>query len=90
MSAPDNSNSKTPPSLLSDQKPAGGPQSSRILANLEGRVTPPAEPPRRSLKAPIAAVVALVVAVGGWGAWRLQQPGDSTTAVAAAPAQPAA
>lgn len=74
MSAPENSNSKTPPSLLSDTKPAGegGPRQSRILADLEGRVTPPAEPPRRSLKAPIAAVVALVVAVGGWGAWRMQ------------------
>ncbi|KVG61142.1 hypothetical protein [Burkholderia pseudomultivorans] len=89
MSAPENSNSKTPPSLLSDTKPAGegGPQQSRILANLEGRVTPPAEPPRRSLKAPIAAVVALLVAVGGWGAWRWQQPAEpSAVAAAAAPA----
>ncbi|MBN3736822.1 phage tail protein, partial [Burkholderia sp. Tr-20390] len=77
MSAPENSNSKSPPSLLSDTKPAGdGAQQSRILANLEGRVTPPAEPPRRSLKAPIAAVVALVVAVGGWGAWRTQHAGE--------------
>ncbi|MBR8458694.1 phage tail protein [Burkholderia dolosa] len=90
MSAPENSNSKTPPSLLSDTKPAGegGPQQSRILANLEGRVTPPAEPPRRSLKAPIAAVVALVVAVGGWGAWRWQQQsGEQAAVAAAAPAQ---
>lgn len=89
MSAPENSNSKTPPSLLSDTKPAGdgGAQQSRILANLEGRVTPPAEPPRRSLKAPIAAVVALVVAVGGWGAWRWQQQaGEPAAVVAAAPA----
>ncbi|MDN7865301.1 phage tail protein [Burkholderia multivorans] len=92
MSAPENSNSKTPPSLLSDTKPAdnGGSQPSRILADLEGRVTPPAEPPRRSLKAPIAAVVALLVAVGGWGAWRWQQQSaDEPAAVAAAPAQPA-
>ncbi|RQR27505.1 phage tail protein [Burkholderia sp. Bp9143] len=89
MSAPENSNSKTPPSLLSDTKPAGegGPQQSRILANLEGRVTPSAEPPRRSLKGPIAAVVALVVAVGGWGVWRWQQQSGEQAVVAAAPAQ---
>ncbi|UEP21778.1 phage tail protein [Burkholderia ambifaria] len=87
MSAPENSNSKTPPSLLSDTKPAGGggPQQSRILANLEGRVTPPAEAPRRSLKGPIAAVVALVVAVGGWGAWRWQQQSGEQAVVTAAP-----
>ncbi|WP_448168027.1 phage tail protein [Burkholderia ambifaria] len=87
MSAPENSNSKTPPSLLSDTKPAGGggPQQSRILANLEGRVTPPAEAPRRSLKGPIAAVVALVVAVGGWGAWRWQQQSGEQAVVVAAP-----
>ncbi len=93
MSAPENSNSKTPPSLLSDTKPAGegGPRQSRILADLEGRVTPPAEPPRHSLKAPIAAVVALVVAVGGWGAWRMQQSsGEPHVAVAAATAPAAA
>ncbi|KUZ36225.1 hypothetical protein [Burkholderia territorii] len=91
MSAPENSNSKTPPSLLSDTKPAGegGAQQSRILANLEGRVTPPVEAPRRSLKAPIAAVVALVVAVGGWGAWRWQQHSGEQAVVAAAPAQAA-
>ncbi|RQR28536.1 MULTISPECIES: phage tail protein [unclassified Burkholderia] len=89
MSAPENSNSKTPPSLLSDTKPAGegGPQQSRILANLEGRVTPPAEAPRRSLKGPIAAVVALVVAVGGWGAWRWQQQSGEQAVVAAVPTQ---
>ncbi|MGU7815800.1 phage tail protein [Burkholderia sp. AW49-1] len=92
MSAPENSNSKTPPSLLSDTKPAGegGPQQSRILANLEGRVTPQAEAPRRSLKGPLAAVVALVVAVGGWGAWRWQQQAGEQAVVAAAPAPAAA
>ncbi|MCG0576704.1 phage tail protein, partial [Burkholderia cenocepacia] len=92
MSAPENSNSKTPPSLLSDTKPAGegGPRQSRILADLEGRVTPPAEPPRRSLKAPIAAVVALVVAVGGWGAWRMQQSSGEQPAVVTAATAPAA
>ncbi|MBN3839936.1 MULTISPECIES: phage tail protein [Burkholderia] len=91
MSAPENSNSKSPPSLLSDTKPAGdGAQQSRILANLEGRVTPPAEPPRRSLKAPIAAVVALVVAVGGWGAWRMQHASEQAPVVAAEAAPAAA
>ena len=88
MSAPENSNSKTPPSLLSDTKPAGegGRQQSRILADLEGRVAPSAEPSRRSLKGPIAAVVALVIAVGGWGAWRWQQQSGESAVVAAAPA----
>ncbi|WP_396329698.1 phage tail protein [Burkholderia anthina] len=88
MSAPENSNSKTPPSLLSDTKPAGegGRQQSRILADLEGRVAPSAEPARRSLKGPIAAVVALVIAVGGWGAWRWQQQSGESAVVAAAPA----
>ncbi|WP_179403124.1 phage tail protein [Burkholderia guangdongensis] len=92
MSAPENSNSKTPPSLLSDVKQqAGGAQPARILANLEGRVTPPAEAPRRS-KAPLAAVIALVaVAAGGWGVWQWQQQADEhPAAVAAASAQPAA
>lgn len=88
MSAPENSNSKTPPSLLSDTKPAGenGRPQSRILADLEGRVAPSAEPARRSLKGPIAAVVALVIAVGGWGAWRWQQQSGESAVVAAAPA----
>ncbi|AYQ37133.1 Tail fiber protein [Burkholderia aenigmatica] len=92
MSAPENSNSKSPPSLLSDTKPAGDgrAQQSRILANLEGRVTPPAEPPRRSLKAPIAAVVALVVAVGGWGAWRVQHSAEQAPIVTAEGAPAAA
>jgi hypothetical protein len=95
MSAPDSSNSKAPPSLLAD--PAKGPQaaaskgtasnSSRILADLEGRVAPPTDQPRRS-KAPAAVLVALlVVAVGGWGAWHLQQRGAASHAeVAATPA----
>lgn len=89
MSAPENSNSKTPPSLLSDvQQPAGGKQSARILANLEGRVAPVADAPRRS-KAPLAALIALaVVAVGGWGIWHSQQSSERPTIVtAAAPAQ---
>ncbi|WP_269507733.1 phage tail protein [Burkholderia sp. IMCC1007] len=87
MSAPENSNSKTPPSLLSDTRPAGegGRQQSRILADLEGRVAPRAEPARRSLKGPIAAVVAFVIAVGGWGAWHWQQQSDESAVVTAAP-----
>jgi hypothetical protein len=89
MSAPENSNSKTPPSLLSDGKQAGGAQSARILANLEGRVTPPAAAPRRS-KAPLATVIALVAAAaGGWGVWHWQQQADDRPAVVAAAAQPA-
>lgn len=89
MSAPENSNSKTPPSLLSEaQQPAGNTQSARILANLEGRVAPAAEAPRRS-KAPLAAAIALaVVAVGGWGAWHWQKAGEHPTVVAAAAPAP--
>ncbi|MDW9255961.1 hypothetical protein C7S16_4050 [Burkholderia thailandensis] len=41
MSAPDDSNSKAPPSLLSSDAGKGsGANNSRILANLEGRVSP--------------------------------------------------
>jgi hypothetical protein len=90
MSAPENSNSKTPPSLLSEaQQPAGGAQSARILANLEGRVAPAAEAPRRS-KAPLAAGIALAVAaVAGWGAWHWQKAGEHPTVVAVAAPMPA-
>ncbi|CAM2143690.1 MULTISPECIES: hypothetical protein [Paraburkholderia] len=81
MSVPDNSRPKAPPSLLADGpgKPAGAPSAngapngSRILANLEGRVVPPASPagkPQRSSKA-IALVALLVVGAGAFGAWHL-------------------
>jgi hypothetical protein len=92
MSAPENSNSKTPPSLLSEvQQPAGGAQSARILANLEGRVGPASEASRRS-KAPLAAAIALaVVAVSAWGVWHWQRASERPVVVAvAAPAQQSA
>jgi hypothetical protein len=72
MNAPDSSNSKAPPSLLADTAKGSQANGSRILANLEGRVEPPTDTPRRS-KAPLVLVALLVVAAGGWGAWHLQQ-----------------
>lgn len=72
MSAPDSSNSKAPPSLLADTPKASQANGARILANLEGRVEPPTDAPRRSRK-PLLLVSLLVVAAGGWGAWQLQQ-----------------
>ncbi|MEW6339852.1 MAG: hypothetical protein AB1704_04060 [Pseudomonadota bacterium] len=86
MSAPDSSNSKAPPSLLPDTAQGSQANGSRILANLEGRVAPPTDKPRRS-KAPAVLVALLVVAAGGWGAWHLQQRARNGHAeVAAAPA----
>ncbi len=72
MSAPDSPNSRTPPSLLSDTAPASEANGSRILANLEGRVVPPAEkkPPRA--KKPLVVGGLLVVALAAVGAWQLQ------------------
>ncbi len=81
MSAPDDSNSKAPPSLLSSDAGKGsGANHSRILANLEGRVSPQTENAPRSRKGPIALIALAVVAVsfthlrapetkadGGWG-----------------------
>ncbi|MCZ2901166.1 phage tail protein [Burkholderia thailandensis] len=88
MSAPDDSNSKAPPSLLSSDAGKGsGANNSRILANLEGRVSPQTENAPRSRKGPIALVALAVVAVAGWGAWRLQQPSiESAEVAASAPA----
>ncbi|WP_027212875.1 hypothetical protein [Burkholderia sp. WSM2232] len=85
MSAPENSNSKVPPSLLSDKAKGADGNGSRILANLEGRVAPPVEKPRRS-RTPLALVALLLIAAGGWGAWHMQQRGQSEPLVAAAPA----
>src|ERR1700754_2842915 len=83
MSAPE-SNAKGRPSLLSE--PTGNPQpdDSRILANLEGRVAPPAQQPKRSRVMP-AVVAVLVIALGGWGAWLVTQRStpDGTARVAA-------
>jgi len=85
MSAPENSNSKVPPSLLSDKAKGADGNGSRILANLEGRVAPPVEKPRRS-RTPLALVALLVIAAGGWGAWHMQQRGQNEPLMAAAPA----
>ncbi|OAJ52674.1 hypothetical protein [Paraburkholderia ginsengiterrae] len=82
MSAPESSNSKVPPSLLSDKAKGTDGNGSRILANLEGRVAPPTEKPRRS-KAPLALIALLVIAAGGWGAWHLQQRGQSESLASA-------
>ncbi|MBN3759548.1 hypothetical protein [Burkholderia sp. Ac-20365] len=72
MSAPE-SNSKVPPSLLSEPVKDGQAGGSRILANLEGRVDPSAnQKPKRSRTLPVV-VAALVIVAGGVGAWQLQQ-----------------
>ncbi|PQV48052.1 hypothetical protein [Paraburkholderia sp. BL21I4N1] len=86
MSAPESSNSKAPPSLLSDKAKGADANGSRILANLEGRVAPPTEKSRRS-RAPLLLVALLVIAAGGWGAWHMQQrQHDETLAAATSPA----
>lgn len=72
MSAPDKSNSKAPPSLLSNAGNGTDANGSRILANLEGRVEPQADAPRSS-RTPLILVALLVVCVGSWGAWRVQR-----------------
>ncbi|CAD6546094.1 hypothetical protein [Paraburkholderia metrosideri] len=72
MSAPDKSNSKAPPSLLSNAGNGTDANGSRILANLEGRVEPQADAPRGS-RAPLILVALLVLCVGSWGAWRVQR-----------------
>ncbi|MEM5310674.1 hypothetical protein [Paraburkholderia sp. JHI869] len=97
MSAPDNSTPKAPPSLLADTPasvPGAQPGGSRILANLEGRVVPPATPPgtgRRS-RAPILAGALLLIAAAGFGAWHVAERstpvGDGTHAAAPAVAAP--
>ncbi|MFM0206735.1 hypothetical protein PQQ96_04945 [Paraburkholderia sediminicola] len=85
MSAPESSNSKAPPSLLSDKAKGADGNGSRILANLEGRVAPPTDQPRRS-KTPLVLVALLVVAAGGWGAWHMQQRVQTESLASAAPA----
>lgn len=87
MSAPESSNSKAPPSLLSDKAKGADANGSRILANLEGRVAPPTEKPRRS-RAPLLLVALLVIAAGGWGAWHMQQRQHDETLAAATSSAP--
>ncbi|MFM0235355.1 hypothetical protein [Paraburkholderia sediminicola] len=85
MSAPESSNSKAPPSLLSDKAKGADGNGSRILANLEGRVEPPTDKPRRS-KTPLLLVALLVIAAGGWGAWHMQQRVQTESLASATPA----
>jgi hypothetical protein len=85
MSAPESSNSKAPPSLLSDKAKGANGNGSRILANLEGRVAPPTDKPRRS-KTPLLLVASLVIAAGGWGAWHMQQRLQTASLASAMPA----
>ncbi len=85
MSAPESSNSKAPPSLLSDKAKGADANGSRILANLEGRVAPPTDQPRRS-KTPLVLVALLVIAAGGWGAWHMQQRVQTASLASATPA----
>ncbi len=84
MSAPESSNSKAPPSLLSDKAKGADGNGSRILANLEGRVEPPTDKPRRS-KTPLLLVALLVIAAGGWGAWHMQQRVQTESLASATP-----
>ncbi|CAE6763282.1 hypothetical protein PQR37_27325 [Paraburkholderia nemoris] len=88
MSAPESSNSKAPPSLLSDKAKGADGNGSRILANLEGRVEPPTDKPRRS-KTPLLLVALLVIAAGGWGAWHMQQRVQTESLASATPANAA-
>ncbi|QGZ66448.1 hypothetical protein [Paraburkholderia acidisoli] len=97
MSAPDTPTPKAAPSLLGDApapaagKTAAAPANgSRILANLEGRVVPPAAPPRatgRSGKA-VALLALCLLAVGGFGAWHVYERGTGASATRST--QPAA
>ncbi|WP_322042062.1 hypothetical protein [Paraburkholderia sp. J67] len=95
MSVPDNSRPKAPPSLLADGpgKPAGAPASgtpngSRILANLEGRVVPPATPAGKTQRSSKAAglVALLVIGAGAFGAWHWTSRTPSSASSAASTA----
>ncbi|WP_322058026.1 hypothetical protein [Paraburkholderia sp. J63] len=96
MSVPDNSRPKAPPSLLADgpgkaasaPANAGARNGSRILANLEGRVVPPAAPAGKTARtSKTAALVALlVIGAGAFGAWHLMTRAPSATSSASAPA----
>ncbi len=90
------SESFTPPSLLSEPGQAAGQNGSRILANLEGRVAPQqageTAAASRSRKGPLALIALAVIAVAGWGAWRINSHNAAAPAVtaAASPASAAA
>jgi hypothetical protein len=90
MSAPDTSNSKAAPSLLADKSgTAAGeqPDGSRILANLEGRVVPPAQSRKSKASRGVLALVALcVIGVGGVGAWHALRSGTANGSAPAAQA----
>ncbi|MGN4110164.1 phage tail protein [Burkholderia gladioli] len=98
MSAPEDSNRKAspPPSLLSEPGQAAGQNGSRILANLEGRVAPQqageTAAASRSRKGPLALIALAVIAVAGWGAWRINSHNAAapTVTAAASPASAAA
>ncbi|MGN4031425.1 phage tail protein, partial [Burkholderia gladioli] len=98
MSAPEDSNRKAspPPSLLSEPGQAAGQNGSRILANLEGRVAPQqageTAAASRSRKGPLALIALAVIAVAGWGAWRINSHDAAapTVTAAASPASAAA
>src|SRR6516225_3742296 len=81
MSAPDNSTPKSPHSLLADTAASAEgaqPDRSRIFANHEGRVVPPAAPPRagRRPRAPLAIAALLLVGAAGFGAWHVFERGE--------------
>ncbi|WP_186134218.1 phage tail protein [Burkholderia gladioli] len=90
MSAPEDSNRKAspPPSLLSEPGQAAGQNGSRILANLEGRVAPQqageTAAASRSRKGPLALIALAVIAVAGWGAWRINSHDAAAPTVTAA------
>jgi hypothetical protein len=98
MSAPDNSTPKAAPSLLADTPasvPGTQPGGSRILANLEGRVVPPATPPgtgRRS-RTPMLVGALVLISAAGFGAWHVAErsaPANAGTQAAATAAAPIA
>ncbi|CAN7230266.1 hypothetical protein LJR230_000764 [Trinickia sp. LjRoot230] len=86
MSAPDSPSSKARPSLLSDTAKSAANNDSRILANLEGRVSAQSGKPHRSKKPWIVVLVA-AVGLSAFGAWHWQRTaGGNDDKLAAVPA----
>jgi hypothetical protein len=85
MSAPE-SNSKVPPSLLSEPAKGEHAGGSRILANLEGRVDSSANSkPKRSRAVPVIVIALLVLACGaGVYQWHAGRADEKTVAADAA------